>query len=188
MAELGSVEVTAGSGFDITGYSFKSGVGTYNPGGYGHGDESHGEPAAKFWLKKDDDASYVAQVAFSIRGAYDVRGSEEEHGRMVGCYLYATESAGLSDDIKFTIEATPLEQAAGTAEDPRMRFECKWHVDLSFDAIADVESSSCGGTLLLEVDRYGHASFVEESTWGGGRVTATPGGTFHLEFVPDGRR
>jgi hypothetical protein len=189
MGELGSVVVDPGlGGFEITGYSFNTGVGTYNPGGYGHGGETHGEPAARFWLKKEDGDSYQAHVAFSIRGAFDVEGSEEEHARMIGCYLYATESSGLSDDVRFKIEATPLEQAAGTGEDPRVRFECVWSVDLSFDDIADVEASSCGGSLLLEVNRYGHASFVEESTWGLGRVTATPGGTFHLEFVPDGRR
>jgi hypothetical protein len=100
---------------------------------------------------------------------------------MLNCYLYCTESSGLSDSCKFTVEAEPEYEAAGTPDDPQMRFSCKWWIDASQN-MEDVEVNSCGGTLVVAVNRYGATSYVSHTLWGDAQVSANPGGAFSLEY------
>ena len=86
-----------------------------------------------------------------------------------------------ANSFKFTIEAAPQSQAFGSPDDPQMWFECKWWIDAS-TAIEDVEVNSCGGTLVLAVNRYGATWYVSHTAYGTASVSASSGGRFSLEY------
>jgi hypothetical protein len=184
--ELARVQVAPGySAFDWTGLTFSTGAGTYNPGQHEPGEETHFLPVAKFWLIGDMGQHYYARVALTVRGNFETYGAERPDPTMVNCYLYLLESEGLSDEVHFSIDARPLEQAVGTPEDPLIRFFCTWEIRLYFPMwISDVDPTDCRGTLTIDVNRWGGTSYVDHSiTYGQARVTTGSG--FLLEHWTD---
>jgi hypothetical protein len=173
---------------DITGLHLATQVATYNPGGYTYLPEPRtGGYEIDFWLTDHMFGGYWARAKFGIMGSFDTYGEEKEHPILANCYLYCLENKDLSDEVMLKITGTPSPQAAGTHDDPRIRFHCAFEIELFFDKwLENVDPTDCHGWVLVKVNRYGAMSYVSHAiTYGDAKVTANPGEGFWLEHESD---
>jgi hypothetical protein len=115
----------------------------------------------------------TASATFLLHGTY--AGQAEPPG-MANCRVMCGDHAGWDTPFGLSVHFGGLPAAVGTAEDPRLRFECR------ADLAAAGEFGGCGVSFLLEVNRYGMVEVGGyDFEYGQASVTAAAG-MFQLNY------
>jgi hypothetical protein len=133
-------------------------------------------PAAIFTAHTSEAAALsddvTAASTFLLHGTY---ADQDRPPGMADCRMVCSYDAGWDAAFGLSVHFGGLPTAVGTADDPRLRFEC--HAELR--AAGDL--AGCQVDFLLEVNRFGEVDVVGYD-FGYGQASVTAAGLFQLHY------
>jgi hypothetical protein len=145
IAVLTAVEGSTSDGFDWSSDS----VSFTQPDGLVEG-ETREETAAYFLVHLLEDS--YAYATFSMVGTYALGDRPPEMGN---CRVVCREKDGWQSWVSLKVNFNGMPSAVGTAEDPKVQFQCRAEISINLGAIDPVDSHV---DFVLDVDSQGRVA------------------------------